>query len=30
MKNGLDEQYIELLEDILKNGIEKETRNGKV
>jgi thymidylate synthase len=29
MKNGLDEQYIDLLKDILENGIEKETRNGK-
>jgi thymidylate synthase len=29
MKNGLDEQYIELLKDILENGVEKETRNGK-
>jgi thymidylate synthase len=29
MKNGLDEQYIDLLKDILKNGIEKQTRNGK-
>jgi thymidylate synthase len=30
MKNGLDEQYINLLKDILENGIEKNTRNGKV
>ena len=30
MKNGLDEQYIDLLKDILENGIEKDTRNGKV
>ena len=30
MKNGLDEQYIDLLRDILKNGVEKNTRNGKV
>jgi thymidylate synthase len=30
MKNGLDEQYIDLLKDILKNGVEKNTRNGKV
>ena len=29
-KNRLDEQYIDLLKDILKNGFEKETRNGKV
>jgi thymidylate synthase len=29
MKNGLDEQYIELLKDILENGVEKQTRNGK-
>lgn len=29
MKNGLDEQYIELLKDILDNGFEKDTRNGK-
>jgi thymidylate synthase len=29
MKNGLDEQYIDLLNDILENGIEKDTRNGK-
>lgn len=29
MKNGLDEQYIDLLKDILKNGVEKQTRNGK-
>lgn len=29
MKNGLDEQYIELLKDILENGVEKNTRNGK-
>ena len=30
MKNGLDEQYIDLLKDILENGVEKDTRNGKV
>lgn len=30
MKNGLDEQYIDLLRDILENGVEKNTRNGKV
>lgn len=30
MKNGIDEQYIELLKDILENGVEKDTRNGKV
>ena len=29
-ENGLDEQYINLLKDILENGVEKETRNGKV
>ena len=29
MKNGLDEQYIDLLKDILENGVEKDTRNGK-
>ena len=29
MKNGLDEQYTELLKDILENGVEKDTRNGK-
>jgi thymidylate synthase len=29
MKNGLDEQYIDLLKDILNNGVEKNTRNGK-
>ena len=28
--NGLDEQYIDLLKDILENGVEKNTRNGKV
>jgi thymidylate synthase len=28
--NKLDEQYINLLKDILENGVEKETRNGKV
>jgi len=26
MKNGLDEQYIDLLTDILENGVEKNTR----
>jgi thymidylate synthase len=30
MTNGLDEQYIDLLKDILENGVEKDTRNGKV
>ena len=30
MKNGLDEQYIDLLKDVLENGAEKNTRNGKV
>jgi len=30
MKNGLDEQYIDLIKDILENGKEKDTRNGKV
>ena len=30
MKNELDKQYIDLLKDILENGIEKDTRNGKV
>jgi thymidylate synthase len=30
MSNKLDEQYINLCKDILENGIEKETRNGKV
>jgi thymidylate synthase len=29
MKNGLDEHYINLLKDILENGVEKDTRNGK-
>jgi thymidylate synthase len=29
LKNGLDEQYIDLLKDILNNGVEKNTRNGK-
>lgn len=29
MKNGLDEQYMDLLKDILENGVEKNTRNGK-
>jgi thymidylate synthase len=29
MKNGLDEQYTDLLNDILENGVEKDTRNGK-
>ena len=30
MTNGLYEQYIDLLKDILENGVEKDTRNGKV
>jgi thymidylate synthase len=30
MNRGIDEQYIELLKDILENGVEKDTRNGKV
>jgi len=30
MNRGIDEQYIELLKDILDNGVEKDTRNGKV
>jgi thymidylate synthase len=30
MKNELDEQYIELLKDILENGVRKNTRNGEV
>ena len=30
MKNGLDEQYIDLLKDILENGVKKNTRNGEV
>lgn len=30
MNNGLDEQYLDLVRDILENGIEKNTRNGKV
>jgi thymidylate synthase len=30
MKNGLDEQYIDLLKDILENGSKKNTRNGEV
>jgi thymidylate synthase len=30
MKNGLDEQYIDLLKDVLENGAEKNTRNGEV
>tara|TARA_R110000868_G_scaffold203969_4_gene451941 strand:+ start:18103 stop:19332 length:1230 start_codon:yes stop_codon:yes gene_type:complete len=29
MRNSLDEQYIDLLKDILKNGVVKGTRNGK-
>ena len=29
MKNGIDEQYIELIKDILENGVEKNTRNGR-
>jgi len=29
MDNKLDKQYIELLKDILENGVEKDTRNGK-
>ena len=28
--NNLDKQYIDLLKDILENGVEKNTRNGKV
>jgi thymidylate synthase len=28
MKKALDEQYIDLLKDILENGVKKETRNG--
>ena len=28
MENGIDEQYIDLLKDILENGVKKETRNG--
>lgn len=30
MTNGIDEQYIDLLKDILENGVKKDTRNGKV
>jgi thymidylate synthase len=30
MKNGLDEQYIDILKDILENGVTKNTRNGEV
>lgn len=30
MKNRLDKQYIKLLRDIMENGVEKNTRNGKV
>jgi thymidylate synthase len=29
MENGLDEQYVNLMQDILDNGIEKQTPNGK-
>lgn len=29
MTNGLDEQYIDLLKDILENGTKKDTRNGQ-
>jgi thymidylate synthase len=29
MKNGIDEQYLDLIKDILENGVEKDTRNGK-
>ena len=28
--NNLDKQYIDLLKDIVENGVEKETRNGKI
>ena len=28
MKNSLDKQYTDLLQDILDNGVKKETRNG--
>jgi thymidylate synthase len=28
MENGIDDQYINLLKDILENGVKKETRNG--
>jgi thymidylate synthase len=30
MNRGIDKQYIDLLKDILENGVEKDTRNGKV
>jgi thymidylate synthase len=30
MENNIDEQYIDLLKDVLENGVEKNTRNGKV
>jgi thymidylate synthase len=29
MKKGIDEQYLDLIKDILENGVEKDTRNGK-
>jgi thymidylate synthase len=30
MKNKLDKQYTDLLQDILDNGVKKQTRNGEV
>ena len=30
MENNIDEQYVDLLKDVLENGVEKNTRNGKV
>lgn len=30
MKNGLDEQYINLVKDILENEVDKTTHNGKI